>query len=301
MGYKDNKAKYEPLARKFAAQYGIDPDLFAAQIEQESGWNPKAGSSAGAQGIAQIIPSTAKGWGVKNVWDPEEALNAAAQNMSNYIKTYKNNKSLNPQGDYLTAHKLALAAYNAGPGSLQLSKKTGKPLYTGYRETTDYINRISKAYKGQNLNPSEGLSLSKDYGGYNQNTKPPKQPPSNQNNLFAAQQGQKDQFTNKRTPNMGTLTSQFPSQYPNLNATTQAYNKTNRVPDILGLEAQNQYNNKLSNLESTLAGYTDEVTKKEKQDNLFNTAIQAMQNTWGGTENKITVPKFKSNYASLLS
>lgn len=117
---------------EFAARrYGLNPKLFKAQIRQESGFNPRARSKAGAIGIAQIMPATARAWGV-NPHHPIAALNAAARNMSRYIRTYRR------QGhDQATAEKLALAAYNAGPGAV---KKYGK--VPPYKETQDYVKRI---------------------------------------------------------------------------------------------------------------------------------------------------------------
>lgn len=113
------RSYYEDLARRAAVANGIDPDLFARQIEAESGFNPSARSGAGAQGIAQIMPATARGWGV-DPNDPQAALNAAARAMSKYIANYGGWRN-------------ALVAYNAGPG------RVGKPLYS---ETRNYINRI---------------------------------------------------------------------------------------------------------------------------------------------------------------
>ncbi len=113
------KAYYQNLARQAAIANGIDPEIFARQISAESGFNPNAGSSAGAIGIAQIMPATARGWGV-NPRDPQAALNAAAKNMAHYVKAYGGWRN-------------ALTAYNAGPG------RVGKPLYA---ETANYINKI---------------------------------------------------------------------------------------------------------------------------------------------------------------
>lgn len=125
---------YHQVARQAATQYGLDPNIFERQINQESGFNPRAHSPAGAQGIAQIMPATAKGWHV-DPNDPNAALNAAAKNMASYVKTYG--------GDYAKA----LAAYNAGPGAV--SKYGGVP---PYKETQNYVNRImggkSRQYSG---------------------------------------------------------------------------------------------------------------------------------------------------------
>jgi soluble lytic murein transglycosylase-like protein len=121
----------QATAELYATTYGVDPALFKAQIKQESGWNYKARSRAGAVGVAQIMPSTARAWGV-NPHNPISALRAAAKNMARYIKTYKR------QGhDEQTAHKMALCAYNAGPGAV--AKYKGCP---PYRETQNYHKTI---------------------------------------------------------------------------------------------------------------------------------------------------------------
>jgi hypothetical protein len=112
-------ANYRQVARRAAQRYGLDPGVFERQIQQESRFNPGARSSAGAVGIAQIMPDTARGWGVDPT-DPRAALNAAAKNMARYVKQY---------GSY----KNALVAYNAGPG------RVGGSLPA---ETRNYINVI---------------------------------------------------------------------------------------------------------------------------------------------------------------
>lgn len=114
-----------------AETHGIRPELFQAQIRQESGFNPRARSNAGARGIAQIMPGTARAWGV-NPRDPIQSLHAAARNMARYIRTYRR------QGhDQPTSEKLALSAYNAGPGAVE---KYGK--VPPYRETQNYVRTI---------------------------------------------------------------------------------------------------------------------------------------------------------------
>ena len=82
---------FRQIARQKAQKYGLLPEVFERQIEAESGFNPRAVSSAGACGIAQIMPETAKGWGV-NCNDPVESLDKAAKNMSGYIKAYLDGK-----------------------------------------------------------------------------------------------------------------------------------------------------------------------------------------------------------------
>lgn len=113
-------ADYRRLARQKAQKYGLDPYIFERQIGAESGFNPNARSPAGASGIAQIMPATARGWGV-NPNDPVAALDAAAKNMARYVRRY---------GSY----ENALRAYNAGPGAIERSR--------GYSETNNYVAKI---------------------------------------------------------------------------------------------------------------------------------------------------------------
>ncbi len=94
---------YPTIARQEAQTAGIPPLLFVRQIDEESGFNPNAVSPAGAIGIAQFMPTTAKGLGI-NPWNPYDSLHGAARLMASYVKRYG--------GDYAKA----LAAYNAGSG-----------------------------------------------------------------------------------------------------------------------------------------------------------------------------------------
>ena len=115
---------YRAAAAAAAQKYGIDPDRYSRQIGAESNFNPGAHSGAGAVGIAQIMPATARGWGV-NPNDPIASLDASARAMSRYLKSYG--------GDW----RRALAAYNAGPGAVQ--KYGGVPPFA---ETQNYIKKI---------------------------------------------------------------------------------------------------------------------------------------------------------------
>jgi hypothetical protein len=112
---------YRLAARRAAKRHGINPDLFERQIGAESNFNPHAGSPAGARGIAQFMPATAKSMGV-NLNDNRSAddLDGAARLMANSLRKYGNWRD-------------ALTAYNAGPG------RVGKPLLG---ETSAYIQRI---------------------------------------------------------------------------------------------------------------------------------------------------------------
>jgi hypothetical protein len=108
------------IAEGAARRHGVPVGVFLRQMKQEAGFQTGLSSPAGASGPAQIMPATARGWGVKNVNDPVEAYNAAAKAMAKYIRSY------GVEG--------ALRAYNAGPGAVQKSK--------GYAETNNYVKTI---------------------------------------------------------------------------------------------------------------------------------------------------------------
>lgn len=125
---------YRQLARATASRYGVDPDIFERQIQQESGFNPGAVSGAGARGLGQLMPGTAKELGV-NPDDPKQNLDGAARYMRQQLDRFG--------GDYAKA----LAAYNAGPGNVE--KYGGIP---PFRETQDYVAKIKGG--GQAPKPS---------------------------------------------------------------------------------------------------------------------------------------------------
>lgn len=107
-----------------ANQYKVNPLVICAQIKQESGFIPTAGSPAGAVGISQFMPSTAESLGI-DPWNVEEAIQGQCEYMSNMMKSF---------GDY----SLALAGYNAGGGAV--SSYGGIP---PYKETQNYVASIS--------------------------------------------------------------------------------------------------------------------------------------------------------------
>ncbi|MEL6806832.1 MAG: lytic transglycosylase domain-containing protein [Pseudomonadota bacterium] len=117
------KGPYLAVAKDAARRHGVPVDLFLRLVQQESGWNPTARSHKGAYGLAQLMPATARGLGVDRK-DPYENLDGGAR----YLKQ-----------QYLTfgSWRLALAAYNAGPGAVK--KHNGVP---PYRETRNYVRVI---------------------------------------------------------------------------------------------------------------------------------------------------------------
>ncbi len=114
------KGEYLVLARAAAVKHGIPEDLFLRLVQKESGWNPQAVSPKGATGLAQLMPDTAARLGVDPT-DPVANLNGGAR----YLRMMY---------DRFGSWRLALAAYNAGPGAVD--DAGGVPDYT---ETQDYV------------------------------------------------------------------------------------------------------------------------------------------------------------------
>lgn len=117
------RSRFDNLFATAGAKHGISPNLLAAVAKQESGFNPSAASGAGAQGLMQIMPGTAKGLGV-NALDPAQAVDGAARMLSGLVKKFG-------------SVELALAGYNAGPGAVQ--KHGGIP---PYKETQQYVRSV---------------------------------------------------------------------------------------------------------------------------------------------------------------
>lgn len=119
----NQRSQYIPHARAAARKHGVPEDLFLRLVQQESGWNPNARSHKGAQGLAQLMPGTARNLGV-DPSDPMQNLDGGARYLRMMYNTF---------GSW----RLALAAYNAGPGAV--TKYGGVP---PYRETTNYVRIV---------------------------------------------------------------------------------------------------------------------------------------------------------------
>lgn len=122
--------QYRPIMEKSAVANGVNPETMARLLNQESGFNPNATSPAGAQGIAQFMPATAKQYGV-NPNDPSSAIPGASKYLGDLTKQFGGNEGL------------ALAAYNWGPGNVQKWVAGGADPAKVPAETQKYVQAIT--------------------------------------------------------------------------------------------------------------------------------------------------------------
>jgi soluble lytic murein transglycosylase-like protein len=121
----------------FSLRYGVDARLIMAMVMVESGFNPNATSRAGAMGLGQLMPGTAKWMGVNNAYDTTENLFGTVKLIRGHLEKYT--RQAGAEYDGLV---LALAAYNAGSGAVK--RHGGVP---PYRETQNYVRKVISIYK----------------------------------------------------------------------------------------------------------------------------------------------------------
>jgi len=122
--------KIDNLIDHISGQHGVDPELVRAVARAESNYNPRAVSYKGALGLMQLLPETAKRFGVRNVWDPQQNIEGGVKFLKFLSEMFPNNLPY------------VLAAYNAGENAVV--KHRGIP---PYRETQAYVRRITSLYR----------------------------------------------------------------------------------------------------------------------------------------------------------
>jgi soluble lytic murein transglycosylase-like protein len=132
-GASADGGEYDSVIEQAAERYGVDPTVLHGLIQQESGFDPNAQSSAGASGLTQLMPGTATSMGVTNPLNPTESIEGGARYLSQLMSQFGGNT------------EDALAAYNAGPGAVQ--QYGGIPPYA---ETQSYVSKVlgyAEAYR----------------------------------------------------------------------------------------------------------------------------------------------------------
>lgn len=129
---------YEELIQTASTKYGVPVDLIKAVIDTESSFNPNVVSSAGAKGLMQLMDGTANGLGVSDPFDPAQSIDGGVRYLSYQLKRFDGQE------------KMALAAYNAGPGRVnKLGVNSDQELMERLsqlpKETQDYILKIERA------------------------------------------------------------------------------------------------------------------------------------------------------------
>ena len=136
-GFQDIRTTlYDELIDRYAQMNDVRTELVRAVVQVESGFNQWAKSPKGAMGLMQLMPYTAKSLNVDNAFDPRQNIDAGVRHLKSLLENYNGNV------------ELSLAAYNAGSGAVRRSG--GVP---PFRETRDYVKKITDLYHGAALRP----------------------------------------------------------------------------------------------------------------------------------------------------
>ena len=124
-------AAYEPIILAAAAANELEPELLRAVISVESAFNPRAVSRSGARGLMQLMPQTARRYGVRDSFDPSQNIHGGARYLRFLVDRFENNL------------ELVVAAYNAGENAVERYGRSIPP----YRETRQYVPRVMTLYR----------------------------------------------------------------------------------------------------------------------------------------------------------
>lgn len=132
-GWSTGNHRLDALIRQNGSRHGVDPLLIFLVMEQESHFNPRAVSPKGARGLMQLMPGTAARFGVRRPHDPAQNISAGTRYLKQLLTRFNNRVDL------------VLASYNAGEGAVAKYGNRVPP----YRETRNYVKRISFRYKSK--------------------------------------------------------------------------------------------------------------------------------------------------------
>jgi soluble lytic murein transglycosylase-like protein len=129
-----HRAQFDRMIELAARTHDVDPLLVHSVVKAESNYNPYAVSSKGAEGLMQLMPGTARMLGVENSFDPNQNIEAGVKYLKYLKSVYKDDR-------------LALAAYNAGPGTVDKYKLDKSKFVPPYSETRNYVEQVSRDYE----------------------------------------------------------------------------------------------------------------------------------------------------------
>lgn len=145
---RNNQKNFAQYVQNAAQQHRLPYQLIHAVITVESAYNPEAISHAGAQGLMQLMPATAKRFGVDNPFDPEENIEGGSRYLKHLLQLF--------EGDV----KLALAAYNAGENAVQRYGNRIPP----YQETREYVQKVLKTYQKYRFAQTPSWHIMRNHG-----------------------------------------------------------------------------------------------------------------------------------------
>ncbi len=144
----DRRSQFDAFIERYSLHYGVDPILVRAVIQVESNFNPNCVSNKGARGLMQLMPGTARDFGVKQLHDPEQNIRGGIAYLAFLLEMFDDLPRV-------------LAAYNAGQGAVQ--RYGGIP---PYEETSTYVKRAMTVYYGRPYGaPSGAFSFAGRRGG----------------------------------------------------------------------------------------------------------------------------------------